>query len=227
MAVVTILDLNAGRPNSGVSAIRQAVAETGHEAVVVDVRGGDALPEAPEAIVATGGPGSPHEPGGWQTPFRRCLRSAVLRDTPLLAICYSFQVLSSELGARVQKLEHRRMGIFPMRRTQDGTEDSWLAASGGEVFEMRGWGVWRGDLKVLATGAEGDTTAARFGDHAVGCVFHPEAEPFSVSAWLDVPDNQAMLGRLDGTPSPEDMREAAPRLVDVREALLAGFLRGL
>ena len=228
MARVTLLDLNAGRPNSGVAAIRAAIEEAGHEPALLDVRGGAALPSDPEAVVATGGPGSPHEAGTWQAPYRRLLRSAVLRDIPLLAICYSFQVLASEVGARVERLAEKRMGVFPLEPTPAGLGDRWLGpARGGEVFEMRGYGVWRGDLQVLATGAEGDVTAARFGDRAVGCVFHPEAEPVSVGAWLEVPDNQALLARIPGVPSPAEMQAAAPRLLDARQALLAGFLAGL
>lgn len=228
MAIVTLLDLNAGRPNSGVAAIRSAIEDEGHTAALVDVRGGERIPEDPEAVVATGGPGSPNEPGQWQTGLRRALRRAVLNEVPLLAICYSFQVLSSEVGARVERLQTKRMGVFPLSPTEDGLNDRWLAgAATSEVFEMRGFGVWGGDLLVLARGVEGDVTAARFGDRAVGCVFHPEAEPVSVASWLDVPENQTMLEHIEGAPSPASMKEAAPRLVAAREALLAQFLREL
>ena len=228
MAVGTLLDLNAGRPNSGVAAIVAAIAQAGHRAAVVDVRRGDPIPGNIEALVSTGGPGSPHESGAWQAPFRRALRSAILGELPLLAICYSFQVLSSELGARVERLRTKRMGVFPLRPTSDGLLDPWLGpAASSEVFEMRGYGVWGGDMRVLARGKEGDTTAARFGDAALGCVFHPEAEPVSVAAWLDVPDNRAMLARIEGTPGPEAMKQAAPRLREANEVLLAQFLRGL
>ena len=225
---VTVLDLNAGRPNAGVAAIVGAIQAAGHEADVVDVRGGAPLPATPQALVATGGPGSPHEEGDWQAPYRACLRRAVLAEIPVLAICYSFQVLASETGARVERLADNRMGVFPLEPTSEGDEDGWLSQAGRTmVFEMRGFGVWDGDMQVLARSSEGDITAARFGRRAVGCVFHPEAEPESVAAWISVEANREMLRRNDAAADPEEVQLTAPLLVKANETLLGGFLATL
>jgi GMP synthase-like glutamine amidotransferase len=40
--------------------------------------------------------------------------------------------------------------------------------------------VW--GLEPLALGPEGDVTAARLGERAWGCVFHPEARPSDLAA---------------------------------------------
>lgn len=225
---VVVLDLNAGRPNAGVAAICAAIEAAGHSADVVDVRGGAPMPASPEAVIATGGPGSPHEEGDWQVAYRACLRRAVLDEVPLLAICYSFQVLASEVGARVDRLSDNRMGVFPLEASPSGRADPWLSPAGRTmVFEMRGFGVWGGDLEVLARSSEGDVTAARFGEHAVGCVFHPEAEPESVAAWIAVEDNREMLRRNDAAADPEEVQLTAPLLVEANETLLGGFLAAL
>jgi GMP synthase-like glutamine amidotransferase len=169
MKTLVILDLN-GFPSKGVPRLVALSQARGWRPVVVDLRAGEPIPRA-DALVVSGGPGSPHAPGDWQLPLRRALRRAVLEGAPLLAICLGFQILSAEWGARVGLLEQARDGVSPA----GFGADPWLPHE-GEVYEHRSFGIWGlHGAPVLARGPEGDVLAARLGPAALGCAFHPEA----------------------------------------------------
>jgi GMP synthase-like glutamine amidotransferase len=228
VARIALLDLNGGKPNQAVELLLTAIAAAGHESAVVDVIAGDPLPSDPAAIVTSGGPGSPHAQGSWQAPLRTTLRRALLRETPLLTICLGFQVIAGELGSRVGTLAEPRFGVYPLDRTPAGGADTLLGgATAGAAFEQRRWGVWHGDLQVLATGPEGDTTCARLGPAAWGCIFHPEATQAALAAWVERPEPARKLRARGGQDLVDQTVDRLPQVQAVHEALLQGWLSWL
>jgi len=225
VARIALLDLNGGKPNEAVALLRAAIALAGHDAQSIDVLAGEPLPEQPGAILATGGPGSPHAPGPWQVPLRTALRRALLQETPLFTICLGFQIAASELGSRVAPLQEPRFGIHPLHPTSAAAADPLVGPLvGAAAFEQRRWGVWAGDLQALATGPEGDVTCARLGPQAWGCVFHPEATAQALADWSERPDAARKLQTRLGPEALGRFRADAHRVQAVHETLLQGWL---
>lgn len=228
MARIALLDLNGGKPNEAVGLLLAAIAEAGHDAGVVDVLGGEPLPQAADALLVTGGPGSPHAPGPWQAPLRATLRRALADETPLLCICLGLQIIAGELGSRVMPLAAARFGLYPVGLTSEGREDTLLGgAQAGAAFEQRRYGLWDGDLVVLARGPEHDVTAARLGPAAWGCVFHPEATHSALAAWMDRPEPARKIRAGGGDQALQDMRDQLPAVQAVHEAVVGGWLQWL
>ncbi len=228
MARIALLDLNGGTPNQAVELLLAATVGAGHEASVIDVIGGDALPLSPEAILTTGGPGSPHAPGAWQVPLRATLRRALREETPLLAICLGFQIIAGELGSRVGPLAQSRRGVYSLECTPAGHGDVLVGrAADGAVFEQRRWAVWGGDLEVLSTGPEADTTSARLGPAAWGCVFHPEATASALAGWFEGKEPAQKLRARGGQAAVDETFARVPYVDRVHRALVKGWLTWL
>ena len=212
--------MNAGHPNVGVSAIVGQVQEAGLDSLVVNVRGQDDLPQWPAAVIATGGPGSPLDGGRGIAESTDLLMRCVETGIPVLAICFSFQLLAHACGAAVRRMRRPRMGITEL---SGKSRDRWLGGCGkGPVFENRKLGVFgKGDFLSLETQGE-QVLAARFSHNAVGCVFHPEADAPTVKAFLKNREAiQVDPGRGDV------FSRQADRLDHTRQVLLGGFLDGL
>jgi GMP synthase-like glutamine amidotransferase len=225
VARIALLDLNGGKPNEAVGLLLTAIAAVGHQAVVVDVLAGAALPSDPEAVVTTGGPGSPIAMGAWQVPLRAFLRRTLQEEIPLLTICLGFQIIAGELGSRVQTLERPRLGVYPLASTLLGESDERFApAIGGSAFEQRHFGVWHGDLGILAVGPEGDVTCARLGPAAWGCVFHPEATGKAMHAWLGREEARRKITERVGESGLREMLGRVPGIQRVHDALLKDWL---
>ncbi len=225
MARIALLDLNGGKPNEAVGLLCQAIRAAGHGVAMVDVLAGEPLPEQADALLTTGGPGSPLAPGAWQAPLRARLRQALLDETPLLTICLGFQIVAGELGSRVAQLAHPRFGIFDLALTPAGRSDPLArACAEGAAFEQRRWAVWGGDLIPLAFGPEGDITCGRLGPRAWGCVFHPEATTAALAAWLDRPEPARKLRARQGDQDHAATLARIPRVDRVHSAVIGGWL---
>ncbi len=227
MACITLLDFNEGHENLGVEELERAACDLGHTVQRIDVRRGEALPDGVEAVLASGGPGSPLDDGPWTAPLFRWLAARVEEGTPLLAICFGYQMLVRATGGSLEPLVTCRFGIAPIVPTAAGEKDAWLArALPSNGFFQHGWGVTRGG-EALARGPSGDLTASRFGDRAVGCMFHPEAGPSAVQSWFENPRVvQKLLDRMNAKDR-ATLRAGLPSLTAAHEGLLLGFLSAL
>ena len=212
--------MNAGHPNVGVQAIVDQVRTAGLKPQVVDVRRGEALHSHPEAVIGTGGPGSPVDGGTGIDATQDLLRHCIDAGVPVLGICFTFQLLCLGHGATVRKLRRPLMGIVEL---SGRSKDRWLGRAGkGPVFENRTLGVF-GESDCLPLETQGEQViAARFGDQAVGCAFHPEAATASVTAFLD----QRTAIQVDPMRGDVFSRQAS-RLEHTRDLLLGGFLESL
>jgi len=225
MAEIALLDFNDGHPNVGCAALERAGNSNGHTVRVIDVRGGQALPVGFDAVLTSGGPGSPLEQTDWASPLFDWYRQVLEEQRPILAICFGFQMLCRAVGGEIFERKESRLGLYELSATQAGSADPWLAAAlPSAVFLQHRFGVRNLDYQVLAAGAEGDVLAARFGPAAVGCMFHPEASPEMTSAWLADPEVQAKLELRHSAGVRTDMFQKVPRLERSSHALLHGFL---
>ena len=87
----------------------------------------------PIGIVLSGGPNSVYDKG---SPLRDDLRDLV-REAPVLGICYGMQLLAHQFGGKVESSHHREYGRMPI---------SW--ENGGGPAGMKKQTVWmsHGDL---------------------------------------------------------------------------------
>jgi GMP synthase (glutamine-hydrolysing) len=224
VACITLLDFNEGHENLGVGELERAAVSQGHTVQCIDVRRGESLPGRVEAVLASGGPGSPLDDGPWTAPLLHWLGARVEEGTPLLAICFGYQMLVRATGGRLVPLRTSRFGIAPIEPTAAGQQDAWfsrgLPSSG---FFQHAWGVAQGG-KALALGPSGDLTASRFGERAVGCMFHPEAGPEAVKTWFETPRvAQKLIERLEAGDQ-QTLAARLPALAAAHEGLLLGFL---
>ena len=225
MAEIALLDFNNGHPNVGCAALERAARSHGHVVGIIDVRGGQALPQGFDAVLTSGGPVSPLDQAEWASPLFAWFRQALEEQRPILAICFGFQMLCRAVGGKIFERKESRLGLYDLCPTEAGRQDPWLAAAlPSAVFLQHRFGVQDLDGQVLASGAEGDVLAARFGPAAVGCMFHPEACPETTTAWLEDPGVQAKLEMRHSAVGWTDMIEKVPRLERSSRALLHGFL---
>jgi GMP synthase (glutamine-hydrolysing) len=121
----------------------------------------------PLGIILSGGPNSVYEEKSPRRPVRE-----LMEISPVLGICYGMQLLTHDLGGKVQKSENREYGF---------AEIEWAAGpkQAGVPQKQRVW-MSHGDVVVqLPPGAEKiawskDHPAAMRGDRMMAVQFHPE-----------------------------------------------------
>jgi GMP synthase-like glutamine amidotransferase len=152
---------------------------------------GNPLPEPEDyAFVASLG----HDRGANETHVpavaaeHELLARAVVRDVPVLGLCYGGQVLAAVLGARVERAPVPELGWREIE-----TEDPVLVPPGP-------WLEWHYDRFMTPPGATElartahASQAFRFGPH-LGVQFHPEATVEIVAGWARADaDRLAELG---------------------------------
>lgn len=119
---------------------------------------------------------------------REWLAEAARRAMPLLGICLGAQLLARALGAEVRPGEGKEIGFGPVEvGDRDDPVLGGLAPSSDVLH-------WHGDVFDLPDGAQPLASSAltehqafRAGN-AWGVLFHPEADPALVEAWLAVPE---------------------------------------
>jgi len=224
VADITLLDFNEGHENLGMAELERASRSFGHGVSRVDVRRGGSLPENPQAVLTSGGPGSPMEDGPWTVPLLGWLSRQVSREIPILGICYGYQMLARALGGSLVQLEASRFGIESIQPTKAGESDPWLSQGiPSDAFFQHAWAIEAAG-HPLALGVNGDVTASRFGPTVVGCIFHPEARPGAVQQWIQIPRvAEKIADRLDAAEL-HALESRIPRLEQAHTGLLMEFL---
>lgn len=149
----------------------------------------DVLPEPGEldGVIALGGSISAGDPD--LADERRWI-AALAPRIPYLGICLGGQLLAAALGAPVGRGPRPEIGMHDVYLTDAARRDPLFAGLPGRlrVFE------WHGDTFALPNGAlplAGSIAyryqAFRWGRHAYGVQFHPEATAHAVAEWPLVP----------------------------------------
>lgn len=155
---------------------------------VIDPRREGVLPNCRDiaAAIVTGSHAMVTDREPWSESLAAWLRSATVRDIPVLGICYGHQLLAHALGGDVGfHPDGIELGTVSIRLTKCGHEDALL---GGMPHEFLAQVVHRQSVLrlpeggvLLASNAFEPHHAFRVGDSAWGVQFHPE---FSLAAML-------------------------------------------
>jgi len=176
-----------------------------------------------DLILASGGPGSPHDgfDDPWCTGYRSFLDHVVESNRvnaatapKMLVVCHSFQLTVLHLKiAEMKKRASLKFGLMPAYMTSHGEKADFLSPFGYRLFcwEHRNWEAVHLDEKKLANmgGAvlakethathdrgkyKGDALLAlRFAPGLEGTQFHPEADKAGVMNWIERPEHKVAV----------------------------------
>lgn len=188
--------------------------------------GRDELPRTTEgydALVVMGGPQAAYDDEGFPTRVAEItlLAEALVRKTPVLAVCLGAQLLAEAAGGRTYPGEAgQEIGWHPVHLT--GAPDPLFDALPTTFIALH----WHGDTFDLPPGAvhlaRSDAyanQAFRVGDHAWGLQFHVEVDESAVGSFVQAFDGDPAISA--GAPSQLEL------LAPVRSALLDRFAQRL
>jgi GMP synthase (glutamine-hydrolysing) len=115
----------------------------------------------------------------------RLIESALWRGLPFLGICLGGQLLAHALGAAVDRHPdgHAEFGYYDLIAAEDGGD---FAPAGLKVLQSHwhGWFETPRSAKLLASTEVFPQQAFRYGPHAYGIQFHPEATRNMLERWI-------------------------------------------
>ncbi|GAB2629088.1 glutamine amidotransferase [Novilysobacter erysipheiresistens] len=165
--------------------IRVAAGLSRDEAVVVDVEGGEPLPnrEGFAGVIVSGSAAMVTQRLDWSEAAAAWLRDAAHAGLPLFGICYGHQLLAHALGGEVgDNPRGREMGTLGIEllpaATGDGLFEAIPARFDAQLSHLQSVLRLPDGAVALARSAGDDCQAFRWGECAWGVQFHPE---FSVT----------------------------------------------
>lgn len=162
--------------------IRVAAGLEADDAVVVNVQGGESLPDQHEGfagILVTGSGAMVTDKEDWSEATADWLRDAIHAGVPTLGICYGHQLIAHALGGEVGYMPKRQMGtIEVLTNEEDADKDPLFAKApnrfSAQVTHMQSVMRAPEGAVILAKSDADPHHAFRFGEHAWGLQFHPE-----------------------------------------------------
>lgn len=206
-------------------AFRSFLAEDGHQATVVHMDEGDALPDIADfdALWVLGGPMDVWEEDihPWLAAEKEFIRDAVEgRGVPFLGLCLGHQLLAEALGGTVGKAKTPEIGVMDVMLTEDGA-NGVLFDGLPEKFPTLQWHsaeVTRlpPGAQVLATSPDCVVQAMKWGTRAASVQFHLEVEPDTVPSWASLPAYAAALDTAMGPNGAKQLQtDVSSRITDM------------
>ncbi len=213
MIKVAIIDLYNNEKNEGMRCIKEIVTDSNKYSssqVKYDVYEtrykGDTPGMNYDIYISSGGPGSPFAGKGkkWEKDYFNLLdkiwnhnQESSSGKKYIFFICHSFQMMGRFFKfAEVKKRKVESFGVFPFKRTMEGSEDILLKSLTNPFYaaDFRKYHVVNPDMKKLKelggeilaveseTAENGNTAlmAVRLSKEIAGAQFHPEADPDSM-----------------------------------------------
>ena len=194
----------------------------------VEIDTGEPIPSLEEfdLLVVMGGPMDVWQEDlhPWLIEEKRAIRSWVVDlGRPFLGICLGHQLLAAALGGQVSLMKSPEVGLVDVDLTSEGRNDPILAgfSSRVETFQWHGAEISfpPAGTTLLASNAECQYQAIRWGRHAYGFQYHVEITPATVAEWSAIPEYKASLELALGPERAAGLADiVAPRLPSFREA---------
>lgn len=170
----------------------------------VAVHAGETLPpvDTVSGIIVTGSPAMVTDPDPWIRDSEEYLRQAVVRDLPVLGICFGHQLLAQALGGHVDyHPQGREIGTTEVAlHTQaagDPLFESLPANFPVHVTHMQSVLSVPESAVILAGNAFDPHQGVRFADRAWGVQFHPEFDAAIMAGYLQERFEQVNAEGLD------------------------------
>jgi len=200
----------------------------------VELDQGEPLPDWREfdGIIVMGGPMGTYEQRrlAWLAPEQRLIGEAARAGVPLWGVCLGAQLLAAALGARVSPGADPEVGVLPVYRTAQATQDPVFARLPDEFFALH----WHGDTYELPRGAVQLARSARYeqqafvAGRAYGLQFHLEVDAGLGAQWAEVRAYAESLERLMGAGALPTLlaqvRDRESEMVALARGLFAGWL---
>lgn len=188
MTTAPFLILETGRPATPLQRyggfahwIRVAAGLDADDAVVVGVAAGEPLPtrDGFAGVLVTGSAAMVTERAPWSERSAEWLHEAAHAGLPVFGICYGHQLLAHALGGEViDNPAGREMGTVSTQLRPEAAHDPLFADLPGQIrtqtTHLQTVRVPPPGAVVLATSAQDDCHAFRWGANAWGVQFHPE-----------------------------------------------------
>ncbi len=163
-----------------------------HEVVEADK---NLIPDPTEfdAILAMGGPQhvGDHEMYPYLVAVESAIRKAVEEDIPYLGICLGGQLLAHVLGAPVKRHSITPLGFYKVQKTAEGKTDP-LFHGLPDNMQVFHWHEDTFDIPKeavqLASNAQTENQAFRYGRHAYGTQYHIEVTSDMIDVWFHFPE---------------------------------------
>lgn len=203
---IAILDMYNGTDNVGLESIKHSLELLKLKYSVYKVRDLEELPDLDyDLYLSTGGPGDPREAqqASWFKTYSSLVQQIKLSSKKLVAICYSFQLLSIIFNAgTVTKREKMAFGIYRVSFIKNCNDEivKNFIGSKDEVIEFRNYQVLENDFTNpdliickdrVKTGFDYEPAILmyKFTNDIIGTQFHPEIRLDSLTMKYKVSDN--------------------------------------
>lgn len=153
-----------------------------------DLRELDVIPDltVASAVIVTGSPSSVTEGLPWMERAAERMRDLVLREVPLLGICFGHQLLGHALGGAVAPNPRgREMGTVAQTAWRSDPVFGEAGAQSVNTTHVDSIVRLPRGAEVLASTALEPHSAVRFGRHAFGVQFHPEIDGAVMRQYLE------------------------------------------
>lgn len=209
--------------NEGPGIIEEVLESHNIEKKIIKLYEGDNLPSdinENTGLIILGGPMNVYEEREFHflKDENEFLKSAIIKNIPILGICLGAQLISKALGVRVYKAQEKEIGWYSIQSESETYKDPLCKnlPANLEVFQ------WHGDTFDLPYGSVRlyhsiicPNQAFRYGTNVYGLQFHLEVSESIIKNWLSHSQEPELL---DGTFNPNMILEFTREKIDLLEA---------